>query len=341
MQRPTPDSTQIISPVSPPQGFPQANPVQRNAEATQFVPGIDPGAERTQAVQGNWQTAHSGDPERTQVVSGGTVSPPSGIPMSGPSWNTPEKDASPPWGGNEFPPLASQGPDSWITQGPEVFGTKSGGKGKVIGIVVAVLLLAGAGLAAFLIWGKGSSNDQAGPATNQQPLPSVTQAPTSAPPVDPLPVPQLTGQAEAHPEVKTIMDVPQLNYLGSKELEAYRAATTGAGDTKVVVYHLSDGSQVVLMLTKASDATVAKDAISRLKNIQIANGAKQDTNAPTGVLTTEIDSKGGQPAQVRGHYVGGSVIVRVDVSSSSGLTAAESSYRTVLAAQLSTLPSDG
>ncbi|MDT7724222.1 MAG: hypothetical protein QOI21_798 [Actinomycetota bacterium] len=348
-QQPVAESTQIIAPVSPSRGFPQQNPPhsgapQHNSEATQVVRGVDPGAERTQAVQGmqgGWP-AVPGDADRTQVVPGGTASPPGGIPMGGhrqqPTWNTPETDASPPWGGNEFPPLASQGPDSWITQGPEVFGTKSSGKGKVIGIVVAVLVLVGLGVGAFLIWGPGSSNNQAGPSDQPAP-PATSQAP--APPPDPLPTAKLAGQAEAHPEIKTMADIPQLNYLGPKELEAYDSATSGAGDTKVVVYHLSDGSQVVLMLTEAFAPAAAQDAVDKLKAVQIENGAKTDTESPVGVQTTEIGVKGGQPAQVRGHYVSGNVIVRVDVSNATGLEAAKSSYDAALAAQLSTLPSNG
>lgn len=348
-QPPTAESTQIIAPVSPSRGFPQqnapqANTPQQNSEATQVVRGPDPSADRTQAVQGGWP-ATAGDADRTQVVPGGTASsPPGGIPMGGhrpqqPTWNTPDTDASPPWGGSEFPPLPAQGPDSWITQGPEVFGTKSGGKGKIIGIVVAVLVLAGLGVGAFLIWGQGSSSEQAGPG-DQTPPAASSQAPPPAPP-DPLPTAKLAGQAEAHPEIKSMADIPQLNYLGPKELEAYNTATSGAGDTKVVVYHLTDGSQVVLMLTEAFAPAAAQDAVEKLKDVQVENGAKTDTASPVGVQTTEIGVKGGQPAQVRGHYVSGSVIVRVDVANTSGLEAAKSSYETALAAQLSALPSNG
>jgi hypothetical protein len=341
------DPTQVIPPVSQSQGMPAQQP-----------PAPAAGDDRTQVVspwQGQQQPT---DPNRTQYVQpqypasppggfpqAGPMSPPGGFPQAPtaspaggfpqPAWNAPAADQAPPWGGGDLPPLAPSGDAGWVQQGPESFEDNAGkGNGKKIAvIVVAVVVLAGVALGAFLLWGKSTqsaagSNDP----TSQPSQPASSKAP------DPLAVATIPGTAESHDNVTTFDAVSQLNYLNSSELSTYSSA--GAAAAKYVVHHLADGNTVVLLLTQVNSPVAAQNAASELLSIQLHNGAKTLSGVPSGVYASDIEAKDSNPAEVRGHYAHSNVIVRIEVHGSS-LQSVESDFTSVLTSQLKVLPADG
>jgi len=335
------DETQVIAPVSQPSGTPQQQPADNSAERTQVV---------------SWQTQQSAaDPGRTEFVQPPSqaqqpYSPPGGTPQQGPAspaggfpqqhqpaWNSAAADPSPPWGGPDLPPLSPGGDPDWIRQGPEFFSDKPRrSKGAKIGaIAAAVVVLGGIAFGAYMLWGTDSGGGTANQTTAQQPS---TQASTPKPP-DPMAVASLPGQLESHDDVKSFDQVQNLNYLNPKELSAYQAAHPDT--VKFVVYHLGNGNNIVLLLVKAGSPAAAQTAAEKLQSVQVENGAKKLASAPEGVLASAIDKKDGQVAQVRGHYVHGNVIVRIDVSSQTGLQAAESDFTSAATQQLQALSADG
>ncbi|AXB45975.1 flagellar basal body-associated protein FliL [Amycolatopsis albispora] len=248
------DATQVVSPVSPPQGTPQPN----SAEATQIVPSADPGADRTQAVP-RWQTQAPPQPNYQQPgypqqppnsPAGGFAQPgyqPQG-PHSGgfnqqhpqqqqqpqPGWNQPEGDLSPPWGGSEFPPLSPASSSEWTRQGPELFEESSGkGKGGKVALLALVALLVVGGLVTggiLLFSGDEEPNPPVAQSSQAPPPPPSSAPPTksSPKPVDPsaplierIPAPPGTadsgsGKLElAQLGEKSIMDGEMVSALNS------------------------------------------------------------------------------------------------------------------------------
>ncbi|TNC27353.1 flagellar basal body-associated FliL family protein [Amycolatopsis alkalitolerans] len=350
------DSTQVIAPISPPSGTPSPSPTQDNS------------AERTQAVSQQWQQQQPqqpADPGRTEYVAPPQqpqvpYSPPGGFPQAGPAspaggfpqatpssppggfpqapWHAPETDQSPPWGGGDLPPLSPGGGEAgWVQQGPESFDNKpkKGNGAKIGAIIAAVVVLAGIAVGAYFLWGKSSSTSADGgqAQTSQAPPPSPT-----APP-DPLAVaPDLPGTAQNFDQIKNFSQIPNLHYLTSAEASVYTSA--GAGDTKFVARQLADGSRLLMIITQVSDPQSAGRAASDLLQIQIRNGAARYSNVPDNVYASAIDSKNGNPAQVRAHYAHDNVVVRIEVNNQDA-QAAQADFTSILNSQLKALPANG
>ncbi|MDQ2583125.1 hypothetical protein [Saccharothrix yanglingensis] len=309
-------------------------PQTPNPEATQVVnnqANQQAGADKTQVVSGQQRGQ---DADRTQYVA--PITPPPGMPQQQPQqqgWQSGPPVGTPPWG-DSFSP-GDQNP-SWIAQGPEVFDESGGGgKGKVVGIVVAVVLLAGIAFGAYWLWGRDSGSDQAGGGTSTSSTPTTT---SSTPPPDPLPVGEIPGKVSTNKAVTDFSAVPNLKYLLDSEAALYTAA--GATKTKLAQFTLDDGSLGVVLIVQATDATAASAAAEELFNTQINNGMAQHDGGPAGVSTGEIDAANGQNARVRGHYSSKDLIVRVDVAAPT-LAAAQKGYEEALDAQLEVLPTDG
>jgi hypothetical protein len=172
-QPPAAEPTHVFRPVQP-QG-------QDPADSTQIVSGQQQVGDRTQVVS-NQQDADS-----TQIVPGLQAARPHfPPPQPPPPWETAHPQAPnmspPPWANEDLPPEFGQ--QSWPRQGPEVFEEKSSGNtGKVIGIIVAVVLVLG--LAGGAIWFfalKDKGNNQAdGQTTTQQQTTSKKPPPPDIP----------------------------------------------------------------------------------------------------------------------------------------------------------------
>jgi hypothetical protein len=213
------NSTQIIEPVSPSHGVPQAPPQPQfqlqqqfqpqapqplppqapqqrqpqppdSPEATQVVSAADSSGEQTQVVP-SWQTRPpspaGGFPQPQQH---GPASPAGGFAppqQNVPTWNAAREDVSPPWGASEFPPIAPSRSSEWVAQGPETFeATPSSGKGRKVAFsLVAVVVLAGLGFAIWLLFIKdGGQSTVASPTDSRQSAPPApTTKPLPEPPV--------------------------------------------------------------------------------------------------------------------------------------------------------------
>ncbi|GAB3576139.1 hypothetical protein GCM10027445_39740 [Amycolatopsis endophytica] len=317
------DSTQVIAPVSPPQGTPQPSQQQQQNFS----------AEPTQAVSPNWQARPPADPERTQYVANPSppqgfpqapASPPQGFPQSGPQpqqpWNAPEPDVSPPWGGTEFPPISPASGNEWVAQGPEAFDDQpsKGGKGKIAWISVAVVVvLVAAGLAIFLTAG-GDDENSAGPSTSENPAPtSVNSNDPYQPLLDKIPPTEGTpdGQSGLLPTNRLvdlgIMDADEATLLTTRSVQevAWRGSqrqpdASGPGNEKISV--------TVIPLDSSATATALA---GQLRQYYVRNGlvliSDQLPNIPSQVVFHKLVAS---PVVYRGTWVSGNNLVRVNVT---------------------------
>jgi hypothetical protein len=171
-------------PQQPQQGGAEPTAVFRPVQPPPQQPGFE---DRTQAVGvDRTQVVGRQDADSTQIVPNVPQFPPRQAP---PPWEThqPQQQqnmAPPPWANEELPPEFGQ--QSWPRQGPEVFEEKSsGGSGKTVGIIVAVVLvLALAGGAVWFFGFKDNDNNQADgndtSQTQEQP-PTTTSEPPNIP----------------------------------------------------------------------------------------------------------------------------------------------------------------
>lgn len=324
---PSAETTKTLRPVGPQPPVPPGYEYADHAERTQIVrpvQGPDADADRTQVVSPS-------APNAAQPPSGEAGQPYGGQRSPDPA----EQDEAPPWSGAEFPPLVAPGSSDWLVQGPEGFDEKPGSnKGKIIAVVVAVVVLVGLALGAYLIWGRGGSSDQAGGSTSA--ASSVSAQPKPQPE---FPLGQLPAGVLIAPAIKSVAQVFDLNppYLIDAEKQAYQ--TAGTTDAELATGKLDDGSSVTILLVKAKDAQNAFAAAQQLTAVQISNGRTQDNSVPSGVQAATLDAKDGQNAGIRGHYSHGNVIVRIDVTAPT-LAQATQDFNTLLAAEIKAIAPD-
>jgi hypothetical protein len=355
------ESTQIIAPIgegarppTPPGGQPQQSPADRTQVVNNNTVAGD--ADRTQVTSGNWQSnwpAGAGDADRTQVVSGvppqavsGAFRPAPGSeqgPRSGdfpaqqppqyqPAWNSPSPEPGTPWGGPEFPPMGPPMNHDWVGQGPEAFETTSSdGKKKVLGALVAVVLVAALGVGAFFIFFNNKDN------VVQPTTPTSSAAPTSTPrPKDDLEIATLPGTVAEIANFTTFADVETRKVLTSEENEVYK--TAGAAKSRMAVSKLPSEINAVVLTSETTSpeaATTARDALVALQlkfKMQTYTG-----EAPAGVKVVQLDSAGSGKSLIRGHYVHNNTIVRIHVEGND-LAAISKVFDEILATQLQALP---
>ncbi|EIE97097.1 hypothetical protein [Saccharomonospora glauca] len=340
------NSTQVIAPLSPPQGTPQQGG-QTNlagAEATQVVSpwqGQQQQPPQQQYPQQPGMASPAGgfpQPGMASPAGGfpqqGPVSPAGGMPQPAQPWNAPEADQSPPWGGSELPPLPSTAHQDGAGQGPETFDTASGGGKKVFVIVAVVVLIAAIGVGSWLLFFNGSDDG------GNQPQPSQTSAAPPSPtrPKDDLEIAQLPGTATERTDITTFDDVVANKLLTDDENKAYEEA--GAGKARMVVAKLPSGAEAVVLTMETSSTGAAKTAVDELVALQEKNGMDPyDGTLPDGVQGTQIDKTKNYPAAARAHYAHGKTVVRVQVSAPQ-LSEVGPSFEEIVATQLQALPAD-
>jgi hypothetical protein len=332
-----PVQQQQQAPFAPPFKWEAVQPNTQSADATQVVgnqqpPQKSPNPDATQVVNTQQRPAGGGggDAERTQFVT----------PVAPPNWQAQQnwqgqQAAPPPWVGGDFDQINQPSP-SW-THGPEVFDESSGkgGKGKVIGVVLAVLLLAGLGFGAYWLWGRGGDNNAGGQTTTS----GSTSTTQSAPP-DPLQVGKVAGNPQERKDVTSFTQIENLKppYLTPGEITAYK--TAGGAKSKLSLATPAKGSNTTIMIVTATDGVAANNGALELKTIQVTNGMQELTSdVPEKVNATQVDAKDGQPARIRGHYAHDKYIVRIDVTAP---TAAEALaiFKAAAEIQLKAMPAD-
>jgi hypothetical protein len=358
------NETQIIRPVTPPQGSapqdnsPQgSNPPQPSAEATQIVSAADVGAERTQAVS-NWQTQQpspAGGFQQPQSPPGGfqqpQYNPGPASPAGGfqqqyqqqPAWNAPQEDVSPPWGGSDLPPITPARNSDWVAQGPEAFETKqSSGKGRKIALsVLGVVVLAGLG---FGVWALFINNP--GP---DNPVAQPTQTAPVAPTSTPKPLPQPPAIKPEPADNATALVTPPGTVRdggGSFDLTKLKSSKLLPDS---VVSALDQGSMTSGLLKASTDGstTIGLYALS-LPSSQSASTVAQAyaTTQQTGGLPASRDlSMQGVPVYAttsgagvfRAVYVLYNRVVIVEAFGSNR-AAAQADFKTLLAQQVTNAP---
>lgn len=316
------ESTQTIRPVSaPPSG-----------EATQVVRGA-PGPDRTQALNGR-----PGDPDRTQVV----PNPSYGAPrpgQPGQQWQDPannlyssgQMDSMPNWNaGGAF--------GDWPKQGPEVFESAGGGKrGRRIALIaLIVVVLAGAGVGAWLLIGNQNNNAHAqggGTTTRTTPATTTSQGPRRA--IDSLVSPP---GGYAAPESFTPAQLASTKPLPTPDLDILAQTSLSKAD-----YVLNRDGNTVLDLWSFTvpDETAAKQLAKAFDTDQGRFGyQKTDITVGDGqyvAYTSQQQSNGQNIIVYRLHYVVGNQVIRVEAFDQDG-TRARSEFVKLLQEQTKLTP---
>lgn len=208
--------------------------------------------------------------------------------------------------------------------------------GKAIGFAVALLLIVGIAIGAWLLRGEDPAPSAgSGAQPRKPPVAELTTGPHSD---DALPLAQLNGAGESHPDIQLFNDVENLGYLYDDEVSAYVAA--GAADARFQGQRLSDNCTARILLTSASSVAAATTAAKALAAVHIGAGARTVPDAlKSGHITALEDSDSGS-GQIVAHYAAGNVIVRIDVQNPGSLADARKCFDGVLAAQLAVLPAN-
>jgi hypothetical protein len=334
-QQPKAESTQIIQPVNA-----RPNVQAPSHESTQVVPNQSFDAERTQAAQ-SWQSQQPQPPYQQP----GPASPPGGFPQSAPGspaggfqqpqqpWNAPEQDAAPPWGGSEFPPIVPVGSTEWTKQGPETFADnpKQGGKGKIVAIVVAVLLVGGIAFGAYWLWGTGDNTAGGGTETSeQQPPPATTPTTPQVQTAGPLVIPD--GDT-AGPKTFTADELADSKSLPEPDLVVIAENKV----TKAQSVLATDGTTVVSVW--AFDTKQPDKLREAFDEDQQRFGFDKASGGPSGipVYYSQQENNGRDVYVFRAHYVSESQVIRVEAFDVDNAVAREK-FDEMLAAQMAHLP---
>lgn len=297
------EPTAVFRPVQP-QGF-------EGGDRTQVVSGQAPGNEHTQVVGG-------GDADSTQIVPNLQAQqqrphfPP---PQPPPPWESqqPQQHAMtpPPWANEDLPPEFGQ--QSWPRQGPEVFEEKSGGNtGKVVGIIVAVVLvlaLAGGAIWFFGFKDSGGGDDQA--KTTEQTQPKTTSTKPPPPDIPEGPFLDLPGDKVYNRTVPIAQAVKDKTPTGN---EAAQLKSAGVVTVSGLVTEDETGLRTGLWAFQVAEGGDAKPALTAID--QLYKAAKYElVSNENGVIVRKLTStKPDGNSVYRAHYLtDDGYMVRVEV----------------------------
>lgn len=369
-QAPSPnaDATQVIAPVSPPGGIPQAQPSQGgDAERTQAVswqaqqqarPG-DPNAtayvppaqqQQPFSPPGGFapppqQPGADDNPERTQVVRNTGEYQPNyqgysqQAPPAQPGWNqVPPGAAVPPWGAEDAGAPHDPNDLSWMRQGPEsYFETKSGsGKKKVISIVAAVLVVLLAGFAIWWFGLRGDSGQVAQQTTGNNP---TSAAPSTTPPppsVAPTRVPPMPGKASEKNGTMSVDDAVSKEFLNAAEAASIKSAGSAYVTCQASSNTPFDYSVLLVNTKSVADATKLAQSLkpaadTGLQPVADHAGLPNSVTVYKAVLSDHTT--------YRAVYVSGAAVLRVDVNQAPATdTAVTKEFEGVMKAMLENVP---
>ncbi|MBA3574017.1 MAG: hypothetical protein H0W37_03360 [Pseudonocardiales bacterium] len=306
------------------------------SETTQGMQPVgDDEAERTQVVHDASPPTQSppaqtpDDFERTQVVSAGQRPPQHRLDRGGFSPRSlfeprNAQDSAPPWASSDLPPIQEPG-SGWMMQGPEAFEPeRESGTWKIVGAVVAVVVLLGLAIGSYALWGRDDT-----PTAQPEPPAAEQRAPA-----DPL-MPADIGGAEESKDVETFADLDAVGFLTQSELGVLENAA--AGDTRLLISSFDEGKATVLVTRVGSpeQAVVARDELTSLL-LSFGFGPR---SAPPGVNAVELPDDAETTPKVRAVYLSGDILVRLEMvgQDPAGVAA---KFDDVLSQQLEVLPAD-
>ena len=255
---------------------------------------------------------------------------PNPVGYAAPAWRQP--DSQPPWASMDLPPSTGL-PPSWTQQGPEFEAEPGRSAWRVVGVVVAVVLLIGAGVGAYLYFKPTLGSQGNDPTAQQTTAQPTTPQPTTTEPPGP-PIAALPGVAADMLQVRTFTDVTRINYLTEQEIAAYQQG--GAGEAKIAV--ATDGDvRIIVLVTQESAPAAAATARNALADLQLRFKMKALDTQPH-VLAASIDSTDGGPLR-RAHYASERYVVRIQVQGKDKAKVNQL-FTEVLGGQLDELPAN-
>jgi hypothetical protein len=363
------NSTQIIEPVSPPQGVPQAQPQPQfqpqhepqpqapqqrqpqppdSPDATQVVSASDSSGEQTQVVP-SWQTRPPspavGFPQPQQhgpaSPAGGFAPPQQNMPV----WNAPREDVSPPWGASEFPPIAPSRSSEWVAQGPETFeATPSSGKGRKVAFsLVAAVVLAGLGFAIWLLFIKdGGQSTVAAPTDSRQSAPPApTTKPLPEPPVA-KPEPADSNSALIKPPGATRVGGGTFDLSGLKSNKllpnSVLDALSQTGMTEGLLKASTDNSTTIgLYALKLPDAQGASKVAQEYARVQRTGGLQVNQDLSMKGVQVFSSSGSGSDSVFRAVYVLYNRVIIVETFGADR-TSVQQEFKQLLSSQVQLAP---
>jgi len=308
------------------------------SETTQVMRSVeDDESERTQVVHDapppaqtpdDFDRAQDFDP--TQVVSAGQRPPQHRLDRGGFSPRSlfdprNAQDSAPPWASSDLPPI--QEPDSgWMRQGPEAFEPeRESGTWRIVGAVIAVVLLLGLAIGSYALWGRDDAPAQ--PTAEQQ-------EPAEDAPPDPL-MPADIGGDEESKDVESFADLDAVGFLTQSELGVLENAA--AGEARLLITNFDEGKATVLVTRVGSpeQAVVARD---ELTSLQVSFGF-EPRSAPPGVNAVELPDDAETMPKFRAVYLRGDILVRLEMAGQDRVDVT-AKFDEVLSQQLEALPAD-
>jgi len=238
--------------------------------------------ETTQFVAKSQETEDTGeDAEKTKVVRPAQppVSPPGGFPQQYPQspaggfpqqqpvWHQPQPDASPPWSGQDFPPIAPLTDQAWFQEEDHTDRTTT-----IAVSAVVILLVAGLAVGGWLLWLRGPSESPstavaaAELTTTPPPATTTTTTTPSAPPP-----PASNAAALVTPPGKKrpgggpfdLAALRKKTLLPSSMLDELAAAKMDTGLLRITMVDKSIMAVLAVELTKKGRADEVADAYAK------------------------------------------------------------------------------
>jgi hypothetical protein len=338
---PTPGESTTVMPQIPTGQQPLGH--TGDPDKTQIVSGRSADVDRTQAV-GGWVATPPppDDPNRTQIVPG--VPPQAYVgarpprPAPGFDQNQPpwqnEEPLPPSWSGEDFPPFAANNSVDWTLQGPEVFESEKKSGAGKVFGIIGIVVVL-LGIAAGAYFLFRPDDNNNQAGPGGQDDTSTSEPATTTSAKPKGPIAELPGDQQNMSKVKTFAQVEAIDYLTPQEIDIYRQG--GASDAAVAISIDSDVRIIVVVVTMQSPeaAVAARDALATLQ----LNFSLVARESEPGVVAAGNPNASNGPL-LRAHYASEDKVVRIQTQGEDG-DAADELFDQVIIDQLERLPADG